>query len=319
MAYREQDHPREQKTGRWRNADETDPNGTGDLTAGHGEKLSFDPKDLCATEGKYRDDPPLDLSTVEGFTEYEAIRGRAIERTGRVLGVFLGTSTGAITAESLVDKRIREAQLQSMRNSTVSFSARHLTNVLKNPRVENWMKERGEINVSYLRVGRIYLDRLQRYGGEHGAGSLTCEVKDRLWDEAAVELFEEKRAEAETRLRRERAAQGRPLPDGPINLRHYGRYPRVEVALSNGMSSDERARYSKRDRERRHPRTTRNVPVWRHDEITGELVRNEKGRPVMERREHRTVNGRREYDQAMLRISGVREETIERMIETGRI
>lgn len=227
---------------------------------------------LGATEGEYVDDTPLDPTTVDGFREMERIQRNAKHH---VIGLIQGwiDGGGESEAEELISLTTRQAMWVCSADPKRCFSAAYLTYALRHPRVENWVKHKCGINVSYLRVGRKYQRALDRWEADHGGRKPNGVEKDAIWDKTAIDLFALKRRTTKS-------------------------YPRVEVALSTGRSSDpERAA---RNGNKRTYYITNEVVKKDKD---GKEVTDKKGRPIMVKvREKRqvTMNGRRYYELALI-------------------
>lgn len=212
MAY-DPDQPREQRTGRWRVDDRPDRPDT-DLE----EPARTDP-DLAASTGPYAGRPVLE----DGCDEYMRIRARALKRTHAQLRGLLGDDMDAEqTAERLVDDMIEESKATVRRDPAKAWTGAYMRRSLASVRVENELKRRSGVNVAYLRVGRQYRDRLDAWRSTHPGDTLSERVRDRVWDETAIGLFRRKADET--------IARGNQLDEN--------HYPRVEVALSDGSSSD---------------------------------------------------------------------------------
>ena len=247
-----------------------------------GDKRLHDPTALAATEGRYAGRPILDTDTTEGEREYNRIRERGIGFMRFKLREYLNITDADMMAENVVDDIILGARRTCVRHPDKAFTPEYVELAIKRVSLERIIHERTGCNVAYLRVGKHYLEKLARWrAGNNGVA--TQADRDRLWDQEAIRQFSD--------------AAWRTISKGRDLTRNN--YPRCEVPLSDGSSSD--------------TAKTLSLPRLRA-EFDRIVQRRGKPRGGM-RRTYGKVNGRREFEGILKQLGS--ERSLDELVDKG--
>lgn len=217
--YDEARHPREQRTGRYRDSDRFRAVMDRDLeAAGLDRSAVWDVSRLAASEGEWVGEEVLDCSSREGLAEYDRILDAAVQSLTHKVARFVPAGAAGDAARAAVEHVAFEARITCATRSDRCFSARYLAAAVRRTSVEREMKyQNDEINVAWVRQGDAYIRARDGWVASHHGAFPPADVRDRLWDEAVTEKWE--RTVASTRS-----------------------VPRLVVPLSDGRSVNPRGR-----------------------------------------------------------------------------
>lgn len=189
--YDESKHPREQRTGRYRDSERFKAVMDRDLKAkGLEQSAIWDRDRLAASEGKWMDEPVLDVASEEGLAEYDRILDAAARRLTYKFAKFIPADAASDAARAAVEHVALEARITCVTRADRCFSARYLTKAVSKTSVEREMKyQNDEINVSWVRQGDAYIKARDKWQAAHRGAWPPADVRDKIWDEAVTDKW----------------------------------------------------------------------------------------------------------------------------------